>query len=127
MKFILATLIFALTFSAFAMTEVECTGRQQGTDVRIDIQGRYNQGYFKDATLWTKTNGTITTTRHSLNYRAPWGGLNRAEYSSAKLRVEVDLWPDPAPRWGRTYFGTAWVSALARTPVRLQCRFPFAQ
>lgn len=127
MKALMLILVFCFSVSAMAMTEVECSGRQDGADVRIDIQGRWNQSYFKTGTIYVKKDGVATTTRHNLNYRAPWGGFSRAEYNDGAVRIEVDLWPDQAPRWGRSYFGTAWIDSVSRFPMNLNCRYPYAQ
>jgi hypothetical protein len=123
MKSLSFLFIILFSVSAIAMTEVECGGRHQGKQIKIEIEGRFGQGYWRKADLWITDTGVTTRDQHNLTYRAPWGGLNRHEYNGNDLRLEVDLWPDVAPRWMRTYFGTAYVRKL-NSYVQVNCRYP---
>jgi hypothetical protein len=127
MKKIFILLAF-ISFSAFAMTEVECTGRYEGQDIRIEIEGRYNVGYFRDVLVSIVNNGSTTTTRSSANFRPPYGSLQRAIYQGSDLILEVDFWPDSFPRWQKPYFANAFVRKLGSSGanINVNCRYPFA-
>jgi hypothetical protein len=119
-------LLAFVSFSAMAMTEVECTGRFEGQDIRIEIDGRYNVGYFRDVLITVASNSSTTTTRSTAEFRAPWGSFQRAVYQGSDLILEVDFWPDSAPHWQRPYFANAFVKNLASgaANVNVNCRYP---
>jgi hypothetical protein len=124
MKCTMTAFALLLSVSVFALTEVECSGRANGADVRLTIDGRWGQNYFKEGRLWIRKDGAVTTTRHSLSYRGPWGGLNRAEYSDSSMELEIDFWPDQIPRWGKTYNGSMRLDSF-NSRFGMRCRFPF--
>ncbi len=127
MKKIFILLAF-ISYSAMAMTEIECTGRYQGQDVRIEIDGRYNVGYFRDVLVSVVNNGSTTTTRSTANFKAPNGSFQRAVYQGSELTLEVDFWPDSAPRWQKPYFANAFIRKLGTNGdhINVNCRYPFA-
>lgn len=118
-------LILSLTASA-AWNEVECSGKLEGKVIRLEIEQSFPNGsHFKRAELTISENGANETHRFTVGRRN--FGLNRIQYSGAGLRLEVDLWPDQQPRWGRRYDGTLLSSVLGNKYIRgFRCQFPNA-
>lgn len=127
MKIFLSTLIMILSFSSFAAwNEVECAGKFEGKSLRLEIEQSFpNDSHFKRAELTVTENGADS--HHSYTVSRRTFGFNRFEYSGAGLRLDVDLWPDQRPRWGRSYEGTLLSVELGNKYIRgLRCRFPNA-
>jgi hypothetical protein len=127
MKFIafISMFIFSLSASA-AWNELECTGRFEGKHIRLEIEESFPNGsYFKRAELTVLQDGSEQTYHYTVSRRSM--GMNRIDYSSAGLRIEVDLWPDQTPRWGRSYRGSLLSSVLGNKYIRgFNCQFPNA-
>lgn len=122
---ILSLLISSFSASA-AWNEVECRGKLDGKTIRLNIEQSFpNDTHFKRAELIITESGADDT--HILTVGRRSFGFNRLEYFGAGLRLDVDLWPDQHPRWGRNYDGTLLSSALGNKYIRgFRCQFPNA-
>lgn len=118
--------LFSLTAAA-AWNEVECEGRDASKFIRVEVEQAFPNGsYFKQAQVILTEAGAQNIKDYTVFSRS-WNGFNRIEYSAPGFRLEVDFWPDQAPRWGRMYRGTFQSDALGNMNYRsLTCRFPNA-
>ena len=127
MKFLalMSVIIFSLSAKA-AWNELECTGRFEGKHIRLEIEESFPNGsYFKKAELTVTQDGAEQSYPYTVSRRSI--GLNRIDYSSRGLRIEVDLWPDQTPRWGRSYSASLLSSVLGNKYIRgFRCQFPNA-
>ena len=69
-------------------------------------------------------------TRDTFQYNVTSGrfsDFNQIIYRAPGLSLEVDLWPDSNPRWGRSYSATLNSTDLNNEAlVLLECHFPNA-
>jgi hypothetical protein len=103
MKTSVLFLLASLSLPAFAfMNEVECDGRVNGKRARLEVENRW--GGFRNATLtlWGARGTNPEVVRYMVNNSGAFGG--RVQYiGNLGFRLEVDLWPDRVPQWGRQY------------------------
>lgn len=123
MKLMIALLALLTTFSVFAINEVECEGQNSDSQrVEFDIEMGWG-GSIRDARLLvysTPGNAPDETLYRIYNHRVQ---NRRWVYSGTDgARLEVDFFPDEAPRWGRRYRGYLTVSS--DRIGSLNCRFP---
>jgi hypothetical protein len=121
----LLLLIFSFNAQAY-INEVECSGNHQTKEITLEIERPFPSGSsMRNAMLAIVEDGELQT--HRYHVFVPFGrSTNRLTYNGAGLRLEVDLWPDSSPRWGRTYRSTVTSSEIGRKTVPLNCRFPWA-
>ena len=128
MKLILSVLVMFSSLSVFASwNEVECEGKVDQKNIQLEVEQPFPNGsYFKRATLTIAENGAEESFHYTVNSRVT-RGFNQIRYTAGGLDLEVDFWPDQAPRWGRTYKGSLRSSKLNNQYIRgLNCRFPNA-
>mgnify|MGYP000873756306 CR=1 FL=1 len=125
MKNLWTALLMLTTLSAHAfVNEVECNGNLNGS--RVDLEVERAWGGMRPARLidWGQR-GTNSEIENFMvrNVRALAG---RLQYNGDKgFFLEVDLWPDRVPAWGRTYRASFMTQDRARG--NLFCRFPNAR
>lgn len=129
-KEVMKLLIIMFSFfsvSAFAyFNEVECEGRSESKEFTLDVEQPFPYGsVFRRAQLTVTEDGAESGEDYTVSIQA-MRGFPRVRYYGAGLRLEVDFWPDQAPRWGRVYSGSLYSSLLDGEVRNLQCRFPNA-
>lgn len=127
MKIILALTLGLFSATAFpAFNELECDGTSKAKMINLDVEQPFPaNGVFKRVDLSVSDDSgrenfhyTATTSRY---------GLRTIIYQGADLRLEVDLWPDNEPRWGRSYRAILNSFEInAGSAVYLNCQFPNA-
>lgn len=127
MKYILTLTIYLFSVTSYAsFNEIECEGTSGSKNIILEIEQPFPaNGVFKRVNLTISTESdqedfkyTATTSRFD---------LRNIIYQGSGLRLEVDLWPDNDPRWGRNY------SAILNSPdlnqgsgAFINCQFPNA-
>lgn len=128
MKKSIALALCLLSSSAFAfINEVECTVVQGSRGVLLEIEQPFPaNSVFKQALMTVIENGAEKEFNYSVVSRRS-GGMNRLQYTGGGIRLEVDLWPDTTPRWGRNYRSTLSSSDLGNGSIsNVDCQFPNA-
>jgi hypothetical protein len=123
MKMLMLVLSLSFSFSAFAFyNDLECDGYSaQGQRALIEVERGFG-GSMRDArTIVYGARGTNPVETRYRIYSARRFG-SRIEYiGDGGFRLEVDVFPDQSPRWGRTY----WAHFQGLNGLR--CRYPNAQ
>jgi len=129
MKSLVLTFIMILSSSAFAsFNEVECEVSTATSSLFLEVEQPFpTSSVFKRATLTsTDTSGVETNFNYTLTTRGS-RGFNRLTYSGAGLNLEVDLWPDQRPQWGRNYRSTLRATDIGNNEIQnVNCTFPNA-
>jgi hypothetical protein len=122
MKLITTTLLVLFSYSSFAFrNEVECVGLTPSRQ-RILVEIERGLGPILDGavTIYGARGENTRYTRHQIFQTRRFG--NRIQYfGDLNFNLEIDLWPDQAPRWGRTYRG------VFNNLGGLNCRYPNAR
>jgi hypothetical protein len=119
MQIILIVLMALGSFTAkAAFTEVECTGQANTGTVNVAVDEGFPPQSFRRATV-TRSNENRA---FFVSSRGSFG--NRIRYEGAGFQLEVDLWPDTKPVWGRTYRATFDSSDMNIPFTQMWCRFP---
>lgn len=120
---LLLVLSLSFSFSALAfINDVECDGNTiEGERAVIEIERGFGGSMRGARTIVYGARGTNPVETRYRVYSARRFG-SRIEYiGDAGFRLAVDVWPDQAPRWGRTYWATF------NDYGGLRCRYPNAQ
>lgn len=129
MKSLVLTFILVLSSNAFAsFNEVECEVKTATNSLFVEVEQPFpTSSVFKRATLTaTDVNGVDTSFDYTVTTRGT-RGFNTLTYSGAGLTLEVDLWPDQRPQWGRNYRSTLRSSDIGNSVIRnVNCTFPNA-
>lgn len=127
MKLILCLILLSLSSASFGIIEVECQGSDgMGGTLIVSVDGVFSRTTFKPTLLVHRKPSATKTYNYTLNFYPVSTSAPRAFYQGAGLTVDVDLWPDLRPRWGKTYFGRVTAEAFGnRTVLGVPCRFPF--
>lgn len=123
MKLVLVILSMLFSLSSFAfMNEVECEGYTNSNQrIRVEILRSFG-GSIRDALVTISGDrGTNPIQTRHIVYSARRFGTRIEYFGDIAFRLEVDVWPDQNPRWGRTYRGS-YTNAFG-----LNCRFPNAR
>jgi hypothetical protein len=96
-------LIMSLSTMAFAsFNDFECEfNARDGEKVRVEIERSFGGSQSKMNVIIGDFNSN-----QRFDYwvsRRFNRGFNELEFFGAGVRLEIDLWPDNVPRWGRTY------------------------
>ena len=99
------TLIFTLAFistSAFAsINDFECNFQaENGESVLLEVERSVSPGMKRINVTVTSDS---TTDRYNYFASARLSNMNRIEYFGGGMDLEIDLWPDSRPRFGRMY------------------------
>lgn len=125
MKMLLSCLLVLGALSAHAfVNEVECDGNRAGS--RVDLEVERSFGSMRPARLivWGERGSNPTIENFLVRHVRALSG--RLQYTGDRgFFLEVDLWPDRLPSWGRTYRANFVTQNQARTS--LSCRFPNAR
>ena len=118
--FAIFTLCFSLSSFAF-INDVECDGyNNDGQRMRVEIERSFGGGMRGARTIVYGARGTNPVETQYRIFQARKFG-SRLEYlGDSGFRLEIDLFPDQAPRWGWTYRSRLGMNSL-------NCRFPNAQ
>ena len=125
------TLTFALSLvsiSAFAnFNEVECSGKVANKSIVLEIEQPFpNDSYFRDVLLTVESENTADEFAYTVTARRN-RGFNHIVYQGGGFFLDLDLWPDNQPRWGRSYRAQLRTQAVENgSMVALDCQFPFA-
>lgn len=122
MKFFLVTLLSLFSLSAFARTEVECSGRTGASQVVLAVEEGFGPGFRRAIAKVTHSTGAEELRTYSVYGRGAFG--NRIRYEGAGFDLEVDFWPDQRPQWARTYRGNFSTTELNIPFTMVWCRFP---
>lgn len=128
MKFFLTALIALSSIPAFASwNEVECSGKVDNKEIFIEVEQPFPSGSdFRSALISSTENGNTNYVRTTVSLRRPTN-FTTVRYWGGNLDLEVDIWPDRSPRWGRDYKGNARIQLGSSQYIRgLNCRFPNA-
>jgi len=128
MKLLLAVVMSLLSVSGFAsFNEVECEGQSGVKNIYLEIEQPFpSTSVFRRVRVDVSTNETRENYYHSVNLNR-YGGFSIVNYQGAGFRMQLDLWPDNQPRWGRTYSATLISSNInGGLASSLYCRFPNA-
>lgn len=122
MKVSVLFLLACLSLPAFAfINEVECNGIANGKRARLEVETSW--GGMSNASV-TISNGRGTNPeviRYMVSNRRNIAG--RIQYMGNNgFRLEVDLWPDRVPQWGRQYRGTFYAANMQANFS--SCNFP---
>lgn len=102
--------------------DVECTRQNNdGTRVAFSVERGWGT-QVRDAHLYEYADGSNTPT--VTDYRI-WGQRvqnKRWVYSGDRIRLEVDVFPDPQPRWNKNYRG--YLSQSYASDGIMICKFP---
>ena len=107
MKFLAILLIASSASAAWAFpNEVQCDGlTREGARARVEVERSFGGG-MRDAlvTVYGARGTNPSQTRYHVYQTRRWG--QQLEYwGSAGFRLEVDLFGEQRPQWGRSYFG----------------------
>lgn len=104
MKKTLILALFVISLSAFAnFNEIECSGKFENKTVALEIEQPFPQeSYFRDVLLKVESENSADEFSYTVTARRN-GGLNHIIYQGRGFFMDLDLWPDNRPRWGRTY------------------------
>lgn len=124
---ILVTLLMSFSTMAY-FNEVECNARNDGQELYLEVEQPFpSNSVFRRAVMTITKDGGRRTEYHNVSPRRS-GGLNRIQYFGPGLRMEIDLWPDTYPRWGRTYRAQIWSAGPGTEYFPfINCSFPNAQ
>jgi hypothetical protein len=127
MKLLLGLILLIASSVTFAVIEVECQGSDGlGGSFIVSVDGVFSRTTFKPTLLVHRTSSATKTYNYTLNFFPVSTNAPRAFYQGAGLTVDVELWPDLRPQWGKTYYGRVTAEALGnRTVTGVPCRFPF--
>jgi hypothetical protein len=129
MKSVVLTFILVISSNAFAsFNEVECEVKTATSELFLEVEQPFPaNSVFKRATLTsTDANGVDTSFNYTLTTRGT-RGFNTLTYSGAGLNLEVDLWPDQRPQWGRNYRSILRATEVGNSEIRnVNCTFPNA-
>ena len=92
-------LVFTLSTFAFAgFNDFECEfNTRSGGSVMVEVEQSFGGGSSRINVI------TDSDRRDYWVSRRYNRGLNEIEFFGGGIRLEIDLWPDTVPRWGRTY------------------------
>lgn len=127
MKFT-AIFLALMSFSAFAsFNEVECEGKSGDKEIYFEVEQPFpSNSVFKRATLTITENGSDSESRYTVTSRDT-RGFNTIRYTGAGVTLEVNHWPDNAPRWGRNYRSTLRIDKVENySTLNVECSFPNA-
>lgn len=123
MKALVFLLAFATSSAFAAINDFECRfSGENGEDVLVEVERSYSPGS-KRISVTVNTDSTVD--EYDYFTFARMNQMNRIEYSGAGMDLEIDLWPDQRPRYGRFYtseFRSFDVSG-GRTFYNVRCQF----
>ena len=122
MKLLLATLLSVFSLSAFALSEVECSGQLGQATVLLGVEEGFPSGSFRRSFVRVQSPSGIEVRNFSVMARGSFG--NRVRYEAPGFDLEVDFWPDARPQWARTYRGNFSSSQMNIPFMMMWCRFP---
>ena len=128
MKFMTTIAFLLISVSAFAgFNEIECQGNSGTKNVYLEIEQPFpTSNVFKRMLLSVASNGAQENFQYTVTSRR-YNGSNTILYQDGGLRLQVDLWPDINPRWGRSYRAALNSSDLNNGAAAvLNCQFPNA-
>lgn len=128
MKKSLVLALCLMSSSVFAfINEVECTAKQNNKEIFFEIEQPFPTGsVFKRALLTVTEDGADKEFNYTVTSRRSMG-FNSITYTGGGIHLDVDMWPDSTPRWGRNYRATLRSSDLQNANLsNVECNFPNA-
>lgn len=121
--FLTLALAFVSQSALASWNEFECESADKDFDLQLDIRTPFpTSSAFRDVEIFYVVEGREENFRGSVtrhHFRS-----NRAVYSGSSVRLEIDFWPDQAPRWAREYRSTLRFSKVNNgNDINLKCRF----
>lgn len=125
MKSFLAISFLIISLPSFAsFNEVECTGKIGDKVISFEVEQafpRYSTS--RRANLIVEDNGSQLA--YDYNLMIVPSHRNNIKYFGSGLTLDIDLWPDQSPRWGRNYRSELSSSDLGSSGFsRVNCTFP---
>ncbi|MBA2405265.1 MAG: hypothetical protein H0V66_10880 [Bdellovibrionales bacterium] len=128
MKKTLTFTLFLLSASALAsFNELECDGRSENKNVYLEIEQSFPSSNVFKRMLLSVSGESGQENHHYTVSSNRFSSFRRVQYQGSGIRLEVDLWPDTQPQWGRNY------RAVLNSPdlnhgkaAVLDCQFPNA-
>jgi hypothetical protein len=102
MKALLISLVL-MSFTANAsINDFECKFQgRQGEQVRVEVERAWGS-FGRDMNVSVTHEGAVQEFRYFTNARLD-NMRNRIEFFGAGVDLDIDLWPDQRPRFGRVY------------------------
>lgn len=125
------SLILALCLSSSSVfafiNEVECTVKNGNQEVFLEIEQPFpTSSVFKRALMTVTQDGAEKEFNYSVTSRRSMG-FRSITYNGGGINLEIDLWPDNSPRWGRNYRSTLRSIDLQGPSIsNVECNFPNA-
>jgi hypothetical protein len=123
MKALFALLILGFSFSSLAyMSEVECEGvTRAGDRMIVEVERSFGGSLRSARSIVYGERGTNPVETLYRVYQIRKFGPYQLQYlGDVGFRLEVDLFPDQAPRWN-------WLYRARLGQETLNCRFPYAR
>ncbi len=122
MKLFVASLLSLLSISAFALTEVECSGRNGQTSIVLGVEEGFPSQSLRRSFVRAESPVGGQMRNYTVMARGSFG--NRVRYEAPGFDLEVDFWPDARPQWARTYRGNFSSNEMNIPFTMMWCRFP---
>jgi hypothetical protein len=131
-KLILLTIVSLFSHLSFAyMNDIECESRftDQNYDFRINVVRPMSPGPWRQTEVQTFLNGHLVRTDFFNLTFFNNQGFNNLRFWGQGVDLQIDLWPDRVPQFGRYYSARfSNVSILSNKPfTSIDCRFPWAK
>ena len=122
MKLLLASLLSLFSISAFALTEVECSGRSGQASIVLAVEEGFPSQSLRRAYVRAESPVGGQVRNFTVMGRGAFG--NRVRFEAPGFDLEVDFWPDMRPQWARTYRGNFSSNEMNIPFTMMWCRFP---
>jgi hypothetical protein len=123
--------IFLLVLSFFkahaAFNEFECQFlAQDNKRVFLEVERGFGGSSARNArmSVTNPSSGTVEVRSFFVSARHN-RGFNQIEFFGADFNLQIDLWPDQRPRWGRTYNSDfrSWSLDEGRNYFNINCEY----
>lgn len=99
---VLMILLITSSFAMATFNDFECDfTTSDGMNVSVEIESQRGAG-MRRATIAVRNNGEVDYYNYYVNSRYN-RAFNEIRYFGGGMDLEIDLWPDAQPRWGRSY------------------------
>lgn len=107
------------------INDFECEfNTDAGQMVELEVERPFGSTSMRDATMTVSSNDEFEVFNYYVNTRYT-RSFNRLRFSGANFDLEVNLWPDQKPQWGRTYRSEfrSWDLEDGRNYYNVSCRY----
>ena len=124
---LLGLLFVFISFSAAqaSFNEFECEFEtEEGKEVTIEVEKPFGGSSSRSARMTVTSENQVDVHNFFVTARFPRYS-DRIEYFGGNFNLTIDLWPDRAPRWGRTYRSDfhSWILDEGRFYHNIDCRY----